>query len=334
MPLGDRIYVARARWRLSRVRPSRGRLRKSCECLQLEHRRRATGNSGIPPSSRTATATTTAPIEPGDRRQARLHHRGRGTDALPAIWRRRRRKDLRAIYHVRQDFRDRVYAARRRLVAARECRRAWRTVAWGWTGARDAKSGARARDGVPATRHPFQPWFEENGGCSSSRAAKPDPPFGGTAVDRPRHRTRGFRLSLAKPHAGIGQRLMPRRVRQQGPCVSELSDRERSSRCCGTSPTESSGLHSSSGCTSTRPLYRNGYFYGFDGRNEPDASLACVDAANGKIVWRETPEWMEVVGTERPDARTVRQHAPRIAARGGRPVPCALASWGTSSGWT
>jgi outer membrane protein assembly factor BamB len=43
------------------------------------------------------------------------------------------------------------------------------------------------------------------------------------------------------------------------------------------------------------PIYRNGYLYGFDGRNEPDASLACVDAASGKVVWRETPEWMETI---------------------------------------
>jgi outer membrane protein assembly factor BamB len=44
-------------------------------------------------------------------------------------------------------------------------------------------------------------------------------------------------------------------------------------------------------------IYRNGYLYGFDGRNEPDASLACVDATSGKVVWRETPEWTERVGT-------------------------------------
>ena len=43
------------------------------------------------------------------------------------------------------------------------------------------------------------------------------------------------------------------------------------------------------------PIYRNGYLYGFDGRNEPDASLACVDAATGKVVWRETPEWPESI---------------------------------------
>jgi outer membrane protein assembly factor BamB len=40
-------------------------------------------------------------------------------------------------------------------------------------------------------------------------------------------------------------------------------------------------------------IYRDGYLYGFDGRNEPDASLVCVAATSGKVVWRETPEWTE-----------------------------------------
>jgi outer membrane protein assembly factor BamB len=44
------------------------------------------------------------------------------------------------------------------------------------------------------------------------------------------------------------------------------------------------------------PIYQNGYLYGFDGRNEPDASLACVDAATGKVAWREIPEWTENLG--------------------------------------
>jgi outer membrane protein assembly factor BamB len=42
-------------------------------------------------------------------------------------------------------------------------------------------------------------------------------------------------------------------------------------------------------------IHRDGYLYAFDGRNEPDASLVCVDASNGKVVWRETPEWMETL---------------------------------------
>ncbi|MEZ5354413.1 MAG: PQQ-binding-like beta-propeller repeat protein [Bryobacteraceae bacterium] len=41
------------------------------------------------------------------------------------------------------------------------------------------------------------------------------------------------------------------------------------------------------------PVYKDGYLYGFDGRNEPDASLACLDPKTGKIVWRENPEWTE-----------------------------------------
>lgn len=41
------------------------------------------------------------------------------------------------------------------------------------------------------------------------------------------------------------------------------------------------------------PIHQDGYLYGFDGRNEPDASLACIEAATGKLMWRETPEWKE-----------------------------------------
>lgn len=41
------------------------------------------------------------------------------------------------------------------------------------------------------------------------------------------------------------------------------------------------------------PLYQDGYLYGFEGRNEPDASLACLDASTGKVAWREVLEWTE-----------------------------------------
>ena len=43
------------------------------------------------------------------------------------------------------------------------------------------------------------------------------------------------------------------------------------------------------------PIYHNGFLYGFDGRNEPDASLACLDTATGKVMWRATPEWNETL---------------------------------------
>jgi outer membrane protein assembly factor BamB len=53
--------------------------------------------------------------------------------------------------------------------------------------------------------------------------------------------------------------------------------------------TQEFGLHFNT------PIYKDGYLYGFDGRNEPDASLACIDAASGKAVWREVPEWEEFI---------------------------------------
>ena len=49
------------------------------------------------------------------------------------------------------------------------------------------------------------------------------------------------------------------------------------------------------------PIVRDGHLYGFDGRNEPDASLVCVNLKTGKVVWREEPEWEQtvtVMGTE------------------------------------
>ena len=53
--------------------------------------------------------------------------------------------------------------------------------------------------------------------------------------------------------------------------------------------TDEVGLHFNT------PIYVGGYLYGFDGRNPGDASLVCLDAETGKIVWRETPEWREEI---------------------------------------
>ena len=45
-------------------------------------------------------------------------------------------------------------------------------------------------------------------------------------------------------------------------------------------------------------IYRDGYLYGFDGRNEPDASLVCLEAKTGKLMWRVNPEWEETFTTD------------------------------------
>jgi outer membrane protein assembly factor BamB len=40
-------------------------------------------------------------------------------------------------------------------------------------------------------------------------------------------------------------------------------------------------------------IHKDGYLYAFDGRNEPDASLVCIELKSGKVMWRQTPEWEE-----------------------------------------
>lgn len=40
-------------------------------------------------------------------------------------------------------------------------------------------------------------------------------------------------------------------------------------------------------------VHEDGFLYGFDGRNEPDAALVCVDMKTGKEAWRFAPEWTE-----------------------------------------
>jgi outer membrane protein assembly factor BamB len=40
-------------------------------------------------------------------------------------------------------------------------------------------------------------------------------------------------------------------------------------------------------------IYKDGYFYGFDGHFEDDASFLCVDARTGKTMWRALPVWEE-----------------------------------------
>ena len=45
----------------------------------------------------------------------------------------------------------------------------------------------------------------------------------------------------------------------------------------------------------TTAIHKDGYFYAFSGRNEPDAKLTCVNAASGETVWSEVLEWRETV---------------------------------------
>jgi outer membrane protein assembly factor BamB len=64
--------------------------------------------------------------------------------------------------------------------------------------------------------------------------------------------------------------------------------------------TQEFGLHFNT------PIYRDGFLYGFDGRNEPDASLACLDVATGKVAWREMPEWTDTLSGRQQEVSTYR----------------------------
>jgi outer membrane protein assembly factor BamB len=51
-------------------------------------------------------------------------------------------------------------------------------------------------------------------------------------------------------------------------------------------------------------IHKDGYLYGFPGRNEPDAALACIDLKTGTEQWRTVLEWPETVES-RGRARTL-----------------------------
>ncbi len=43
------------------------------------------------------------------------------------------------------------------------------------------------------------------------------------------------------------------------------------------------------------PIHRDGHLYAYDGRNEPDASLVCVELKTGRVVRREVLQWEDEV---------------------------------------
>jgi outer membrane protein assembly factor BamB len=52
-------------------------------------------------------------------------------------------------------------------------------------------------------------------------------------------------------------------------------------------------------------LAHDGYLYGFDGHFEQDSAFVCIEAATGKTMWREQPEWPEVVTIRGQERRVI-----------------------------
>lgn len=141
---------------------------------------------------------------------------------------------------------------------------------------------------VPATVHGKRRVFVLAGGESQ-------PPVGGLYVIDPANgaidfqfpwRSRSYEsVNAASPVVAGTQVFVSASYRTGGALLNLLPDGKHS--VAWTSP--EIGTHFNTA------IEKDGYLYAFDGRNEPDASLVCVERKTGKVMWRWTPEWDEVL---------------------------------------
>lgn len=131
-----------------------------------------------------------------------------------------------------------------------------------------------------------------------------DPPTGGLLCIDPRNghvdfefpwRSTKYESVNAMPPVIVGNRVMISATYRTGSALLEvqpdfspktiwtMSDREHNT------DDDQLGIHWS------MPVVKDGYLYGFDGRNEPDASMVCVDLSQGRVVWRTEPQWEHTV---------------------------------------
>lgn len=143
---------------------------------------------------------------------------------------------------------------------------------------------------VPATMHGKRIIFVFAGGESQ-------PPSGGlVAVDAASGellfsvpwRSRSYEsVNAANPVVLGNQVFVSASYRTGGAMVEVLPDFKP--RVAWTSP--EIGTHFNTA------VQKDGYLYAFDGRNEPDAALVCVEWQTGRVAWRKTLEWEESINT-------------------------------------
>jgi outer membrane protein assembly factor BamB len=141
---------------------------------------------------------------------------------------------------------------------------------------------------IPATVHGKRRVFVLAGGESN-------PPTGGLIVLDPKTgaidftfpwRSRSYEsVNAASPVIAGNQVFISASYRTGGALLNLLPDGKHS--VAWTSP--EIGTHWNTA------IHKDGYLYAFDGRNEPDASLVCVELKTGKVMWRATPEWEETI---------------------------------------
>ena len=195
-----------------------------------------------------------SPVIDGDRvftvgAQGQLHCLNTQTGRL--IWRRH----LASEYKVPQDF---FGTASTPLVegvtADRQCRRT------GWPMRRRARQDDRPRSlarrkgvGTELRITSPRPSSMESVACSSSPAASRRRQAAGLLSIDPANGRDRLRVSVAQPIVRISQRVLPRRLRQQGLYLGELSNGRRAGRNAARFHTsESPGRRRSSACISTR----------------------------------------------------------------------------------
>ncbi|MBI4905768.1 MAG: PQQ-like beta-propeller repeat protein [Acidobacteria bacterium] len=139
---------------------------------------------------------------------------------------------------------------------------------------------------IPATVHGKRRIFAFTGGESQ-------PPKGGLLVIDPRTgaletsfpwRSKSYESVNASCPVIFGNNVFLSASYKTGGAMLEMQP-DGKHKVAWTTP--DFGMHFST------PIYKDGYLYGFEGRNEPDASLACLNAKTGKVMWRAMPEWKE-----------------------------------------
>lgn len=141
---------------------------------------------------------------------------------------------------------------------------------------------------VPATIHGKTRVLVFAGGDS-------DPPTGGllgidpdkgTLLFRHPWRSRSYESVNASRPAPIGDKVFISASYQTGSALLRVTPEDEIEEVWKT---DEVGVHFSN------TIHRDGHLYAFDGRNEGDASLVCVEVETGRVVWRESPTWKEKV---------------------------------------
>ena len=141
---------------------------------------------------------------------------------------------------------------------------------------------------VPATIHGKQRIFVFAG-------AESRPPTGGLIALDPADgsidftfpwRSRSFESVNASSPVVVGNRVFVSATYRTGSALLDIAPDFTHSVAWTTKEV---GLHWNTA------VHKDGYLYAYDGRNEPDASIVCIELKTGKVVWREVPEWNESV---------------------------------------